>query len=995
MTTTRHLQIENEFFTSFKDCKPSRINTNQRYPSFRQTHFTAGDEQQFEQYRNRYTHTCDDETNYETDWKIDIWDKYNNLCGNSVTNTFNYMFHKFKKGIFIQIRNNKVTVMLPFSKVHYINEWGNRIRYDTTKYKSMMDVFSRVYTLDGRKFHPNYINANPDQWYGNNSIFRYEYPIKENNSGIPMISDMFHELCAHYKIPDIEFFVNKRDYPLLRRDGCEPYDFVFGDNTPLLSHCYKSYAPILSMCKSDDYADICIPTWDDWARVSVCEGKFFHKSPYQKSYNFTTPWDNRIPTAIFRGGSTGHGTSLYENKRLLVSHMSLEGIVDIKDGIRLLNAGIVSWNVRPRIHKHNQYIDTFDDDIFNIPLVNYMDIEEQSTFKYIVNIDGHVSAYRLSLELGSGSVVLLVESKYKLWFSDKLIPFTHYVPIKSDLSDLYEKIRWCKCNDDVCRTIATSAKQFHDQYLQKSGILKYLRDVIISLKQCTGSYVYTFPIDIVRKEIVNLNKMDMPDLPTIANIQPILPPHYGRSFDCLRGISWYLYNANIHDTQVGLAFLRQHRINDKTCLHIYQCGHLKLMEKISTNKDELLNERIIGIHCINPILKYIPNFSYTFMTNNNTYTEYFDSITFLDYLTSPSFTIQQYTLILLQIALSLHIAQEQCWFMHHDLYPWNIMIMKYDQPQHIYYLVDSTLVKHYKLTTNIIPIIVDYGKSRGIIDGKYHGLINPYYNSTIHDILCILISSMYILIDKRSLSGKELKCIFQLSTFFSGTTYTQHRHFKNIRDLKSFLSTRKKYTQMLHTPKYELENKTPLDFVHFLTKIHTHKIQHPLHIEWTMRCGTSRHVYNYMNAKTPIDRKNAWIDSIPSIQQDCFSQKIWNRIVTSFNKMGIETGKQIDKNVYIDNTLYSFDEINYHTRSFTHETFNDPIEMELLYDFYVSCKDVPINLPQVKQFILDYLTNTDDTMIYNKYISILSIDTRQYLSYMANRNTFLYIKHKL
>ena len=47
-----------------------------------------------------------------------------------------------------------------------------------------------------------------------------------------------------------------------------------------------------------------------------------------------------------------------------------------------------------------------------------MSLEEQSNHKYILNIDGHVKAFRLGNELRMGSVILLVDSPYTLWFQD-------------------------------------------------------------------------------------------------------------------------------------------------------------------------------------------------------------------------------------------------------------------------------------------------------------------------------------------------------------------------------------------------------------------------------------------------------------------------------------------------------------------------------------------------------------------------------------------------
>ena len=47
-----------------------------------------------------------------------------------VMNTFDYLFHKFKKGCFIQIRNNEMQTFLPFSKINYRNNWSHLIKID-------------------------------------------------------------------------------------------------------------------------------------------------------------------------------------------------------------------------------------------------------------------------------------------------------------------------------------------------------------------------------------------------------------------------------------------------------------------------------------------------------------------------------------------------------------------------------------------------------------------------------------------------------------------------------------------------------------------------------------------------------------------------------------------------------------------------------------------------------------------------------------------------
>ena len=51
MATTKEFQKVPDFLMSKSEIKP--VNTNPRYPNFFQTHFTAGDIDQFETYRDR------------------------------------------------------------------------------------------------------------------------------------------------------------------------------------------------------------------------------------------------------------------------------------------------------------------------------------------------------------------------------------------------------------------------------------------------------------------------------------------------------------------------------------------------------------------------------------------------------------------------------------------------------------------------------------------------------------------------------------------------------------------------------------------------------------------------------------------------------------------------------------------------------------------------------------------------------------------------------
>ena len=95
-----------------------------------------------------------------------------------------------------------------------------------------------------------------------------------------------------------------------------------------------------------------------------------------------------------------------------------------------------------------------------VNLVEYVDQEEQKKYKYVIYIEGNSAAYRLSYMLSNDYVVLIVKSKFKLWYEELLKEYEHYVPIKEDLSDLSEIIKWCKQNDSKCKEIMINANNF-------------------------------------------------------------------------------------------------------------------------------------------------------------------------------------------------------------------------------------------------------------------------------------------------------------------------------------------------------------------------------------------------------------------------------------------------------------------------------------------------------------------------------------------------------
>lgn len=90
-----------------------------------------------------------------------------------------------------------------------------------------------------------------------------------------------------------------------------------------------------------------------------------------------------------------------------------------------------------------------------------------------MNIDGTVAAYRFPYLLASGSLVFKQESPFYEHFYKELVAMHHYVPVKRDLSNLVEQIRWAKDNDNLAKKISKEGQMFANEYLTSDKILCY------------------------------------------------------------------------------------------------------------------------------------------------------------------------------------------------------------------------------------------------------------------------------------------------------------------------------------------------------------------------------------------------------------------------------------------------------------------------------------------------------------------------------------------
>jgi hypothetical protein len=767
-----------------------RINTNQRYPTFVQRIFTAGDDEQFASSRVYKSLKATDDSIIDTNQfasnnLINRWSKNTSIDSRAVVDTFNYLFFKFKKGVFVKIADNKLVTFLPFTNVHFKNEWHSDVKVDP-KYPNIKTFIDQSYRIAG--YRPSNKIKPIDEWVSNNSMIRFDY--QENDNNVASIYDMIKTLCDERKVADVELFINRRDYPIITIDETEPYNHLYGTkNLKLRSHTYNKYVPIMSGSSNDRFADILMPTFEDWNRaVYQSTGEVIPNSCRAYPEIKQIKWQDKIPKAVFRGATTGAGSTPETNQRLKALEIADPDLMDI---------GITKWNLRPRKHESDDYYRLIERPSYK--KTEPLDLQDQSKYKYILTLEGHVAAYRLSYELSSGSVILLADSQWKMWYYKFLEPWIHYVPVKEDLSDLKERILWCRANDGKCQKIAANAKEFYAKFLGINSILDYLQKELFEVSEMVGPYDYfpnlletqiadeTAQLNDIKFSPVTLNHPIPPGPRCIGRLDGTLKMFRSVPFDSFRKVKHIASNKN-------------------GTVHLAQRNNVYIAVKTATNAGksrEHRHEAYIGLNAINSLVSEVPNFTYTYGLPENSdrvvVSEFIQGIPMYEWINSADFSFRSYVLIMIQINMALKVAQDNIGFIHYDLFPWNIMIQKLHQKIDFDYHVNPGLVL--RVFTDIIPIMIDYGKSRALVyeEGKGlmdHGFVNLYKSHSMTDTITLLVTSLNLVKKKISVHQFNTLQSFMLHTGLEPNT-DMYKHYGDLFNLPS-------------------GNLTPMSFVDFL-----------------------------------------------------------------------------------------------------------------------------------------------------------------------------------
>ena len=155
-----------------------------------------------------------------------------------------------------------------------------------------------------------------------------------------------------------------------------------------------------------------------------------------------TPWQDKMDKVVFRGAMTGdHRANATDEEEICRSNQRCRLVY------RYAHSHLVDARLTGRLAPETVNGVTVK--------AERMPLRDMLKYKAIVILEGNDVSSGLKWALRSRSVVLKTKPTLTSWaMEERLEPWVHYIPIRSDLSDVEEKMQWVLEHDRESRAIA-------------------------------------------------------------------------------------------------------------------------------------------------------------------------------------------------------------------------------------------------------------------------------------------------------------------------------------------------------------------------------------------------------------------------------------------------------------------------------------------------------------------------------------------------------------
>lgn len=109
---------------------------------------------------------------------------------------------------------------------------------------------------------------------------------------------------------------------------------------------------------------------------------------------------------------------------------------------------------------------------------NFVSLPDHTKYKYLIEMQGGGYSGRMKLLMHAKRLLFVQDRPFWDWVAIDFKPWVHYVPVKNDLSDLVEKIKWADEHPTEVQQIIERCDEYALKYATRERAVQQVQDLI-------------------------------------------------------------------------------------------------------------------------------------------------------------------------------------------------------------------------------------------------------------------------------------------------------------------------------------------------------------------------------------------------------------------------------------------------------------------------------------------------------------------------------------
>ncbi|KAG9311109.1 glycosyl transferase family 90-domain-containing protein [Chiua virens] len=110
---------------------------------------------------------------------------------------------------------------------------------------------------------------------------------------------------------------------------------------------------------------------------------------------------------------------------------------------------------------------------------------EEGRYKFILDIDGNGWSGRFK-RLMTSNALIFKSTVYPEWYTSRVEPWVHYIPIQVSYVDLYDAVAFFRAHDELAARIAKAGRNWSQRFWRKEDMTAYLYRLLLEYARITS-----------------------------------------------------------------------------------------------------------------------------------------------------------------------------------------------------------------------------------------------------------------------------------------------------------------------------------------------------------------------------------------------------------------------------------------------------------------------------------------------------------------------------